>query len=651
MSVLTRVVLTTAPTALTPQVIGPTRIDLSWSSVLGAASYRVYRGGVLVDSTTGLTSSSTGLTPSTLYSFRVASVGADGQEGPQGTQVSASTTAAADTTAPTAPVLGTPTQSGANSLIVPMTTASTDASGIASYSLERATSAAGPFTVINSAALFPYTDLGLFASTAYWYRARATDNATNVGAYSNIVTQTTTAQSSFQYYISPSGSDSNPGTASQPWAITALNTKRSTYAGTSVGLMDGTYNIRSILLAAGPTGGDYDNPALDIAGGTSGSPTIIKAVNARQAVITAKSGSTYGNTTAVNAMLAHTGQVNRGYVEFDGLKITGTNRWCIRVGIKNSSQSKFLGIKVRNCEFTDCNATAHFGSGINIEALEMNSCRGYEITNNYWHDSVGLSVGSADHYAAAVTWDSDSGLWEYNTSKSSGGGFFAKADGQYGCTLRYNYLDQTGLSQSSAIQDFNGFNGSAATTTDIHHNVLIGDLCRWGTDVSSNVPASADQNRLWNNVLISTEGGASRGGIIKTVAGRLRLFNNIIVDQASGDHGMFSVNIDAAAVFDRNLYYSTTASYQWQTYASASATSPTGYASFAAWKTATGYDANSPTPADPLFVPSGTDALRYQLQGSSPAKNIGLTNGNSGSTCDAGAWSNSPPSRIGCDFA
>jgi hypothetical protein len=194
-SVLTRVVLTTAPTTLTPQVIGPTRIDLSWPAVLGAASYRVYRGGVLVDSPIGLTSSSTGLTPSTLYSFRVSSVGVDGQEGPQGPQASANTTAAADTTAPTAPVLGTPTQSGSNTLIVPMTTASSDASGIASYALERATAAIGPFTLINSAALFPYTDLGLSPSTAYWYRARATDNASNVGAYSNVVTQTTITQS------------------------------------------------------------------------------------------------------------------------------------------------------------------------------------------------------------------------------------------------------------------------------------------------------------------------------------------------------------------------------------------------------------------------------------------------------------------------
>src|SRR5881394_1643565 len=61
------------------------------------------------------------------------------------------------------------------------------------------------------------------------------------------------AQTSFDYYIGPNGSDSNPGTLSQPWALSALNTKRSTYAGKVVGLLDGTYAIQT-LLGAQPTG-------------------------------------------------------------------------------------------------------------------------------------------------------------------------------------------------------------------------------------------------------------------------------------------------------------------------------------------------------------------------------------------------------------
>lgn len=72
-----------------------------------------------------------------------------------------------------------------------MTTPATDLVAVASYALERATSAAGTYTVLSSAATFPYSDSGLTASTAYYYRARATDTSGNVGNYSAIVSQTT----------------------------------------------------------------------------------------------------------------------------------------------------------------------------------------------------------------------------------------------------------------------------------------------------------------------------------------------------------------------------------------------------------------------------------------------------------------------------
>lgn len=458
------------------------------------------------------------------------------------------------------------------------------------------------------------------------------------------------------YFIGTAGNDSADGRASsRPWTIDALNSKRSTYSGRVVGLLNGTYNIRTQLLAAAPDSGFFDVPAFDIAGGTPGAPTIIKAANARQAIITAKSGSNYGNFNAGNAMIGHTGQVHRGYVEIDGLKITGSNRWGIRIGIKNGSQSKFLGVAIRNNEFFDFNGATFIVTGVNFEALEMNSVSGHQVINNYYHNSQGVTAGSAGHFAASVQWDSDSGVYEYNTSKNSGGAFFAKSDGQWGNTLRYNYIDLTGLSGGAAIQDFNGYNGSAATTTDIHHNILIAEIARWGVDVSSDSPASADQVKFWNNVVISRNsgGGAFRGIYIKALAGRLRCYNNIVQDECGGDHGMMAMNTDIDGLIDRNLYYSTTASYRFISYPAPTNTTQTSYSSVNAWKSGmgAGVDTNSPASALPQFLGGGADALFYQLAGSSPAKSVGLTNGDSGSACDLGAFGNSPPARIGCDFA
>src|SRR6266404_4313809 len=89
--------------------------------------------------------------------------------------------------------------------------------------------------------------------------------------------RTASAQStSYDFYISPTGSDSNPGTQASPWSITAINSKWTTYAGKSVGILPGTYNVYSLCQA-----GSYNQPALSVNGGTSGSPTLIQSTTPR----------------------------------------------------------------------------------------------------------------------------------------------------------------------------------------------------------------------------------------------------------------------------------------------------------------------------------------------------------------------------------
>ena len=94
------------------------------------------------------------------------------------------------------------------------------------------------------------------------------------------------AAGSFDFYISPSGSDSNPGTQSSPWAITSLRDSsgnNSKIAGKRVGLLPGTYNVAS--LASGSDSGDYQRPVLHIPAGASGSPTVVQSVTPRAAII------------------------------------------------------------------------------------------------------------------------------------------------------------------------------------------------------------------------------------------------------------------------------------------------------------------------------------------------------------------------------
>ena len=80
-----------APSNLTATVVSTTQIDLSWSAVSEAVSYKVYRAGVLIASPTTTSYSDTGLSPETAYSYTVSAVNSLGGESFQSSAVSANT--------------------------------------------------------------------------------------------------------------------------------------------------------------------------------------------------------------------------------------------------------------------------------------------------------------------------------------------------------------------------------------------------------------------------------------------------------------------------------------------------------------------------------------------------------------------------------
>ncbi|MEV7140136.1 chitinase [Streptomyces tauricus] len=68
-----------APTAVTVGTVTSTAVGLSWPAVPGATGYAVYRNGTKVQTPTGTSTTVTGLTPSTAYSFQVTAVNAAGE--------------------------------------------------------------------------------------------------------------------------------------------------------------------------------------------------------------------------------------------------------------------------------------------------------------------------------------------------------------------------------------------------------------------------------------------------------------------------------------------------------------------------------------------------------------------------------------------
>lgn len=84
-----------APTGLTAIAVSSTRIDLQWSAVTdpesGIRTYRVYRDGSLVDSSTTTTLADSGLVPGGTYTYEVAAVNGAGMEGARSDPASATT--------------------------------------------------------------------------------------------------------------------------------------------------------------------------------------------------------------------------------------------------------------------------------------------------------------------------------------------------------------------------------------------------------------------------------------------------------------------------------------------------------------------------------------------------------------------------------
>ncbi len=191
----------TAPAGLTATAVSPTQVDLAWTAStdnVGVTGYRVERctGATCtvftqVGTPTTTTFNDTGRTPATAYRYRVRAVDAAGNFSAYSTIASATTPAAPDTTAPTAPAGLTATAVSPTQVDLAWT-ASTDNVGVTGYRVERCTGATCTvFTQVGTPTTTTFNDTGRTPATAYRYRVRAVDAAGNFSAYSTIAPATT----------------------------------------------------------------------------------------------------------------------------------------------------------------------------------------------------------------------------------------------------------------------------------------------------------------------------------------------------------------------------------------------------------------------------------------------------------------------------
>jgi hypothetical protein len=466
----------------------------------------------------------------------------------------------------------------------------------------------------------------------------------------------------FDFYISPTGSDSNPGTLASPWSITAINTQWNAYAGKAVGILPGTYNVYSLCQA-----GSFNQPALAVNGGTAASPTRIQATVPRAAILTAANPSGGGYPTVACGIIGQ-GQYakqppNLGNVVIDGLYLTRSYQYGFAFYLAGPSgvsggagtEGGATGLEVRNCEVFDIGGSVNN----NVAALYLQGYTGAWIHNNLLHNvQPAANGGNPDDVAGIFSYYCYSNIYEYNTVYDCNNAIFDKYYPNGNHTWRYNYLESNGLYPQNCVHGGSGgrLTGDALT---VHNNVMLCPNAN-GWDASLSNSQSSQSLVFYNNTLIFGSGSTGifypAGG---TAAAIVTNYNNVyhLNGGSLGYGGILQLVANTLKLSDYNLYgasgnYLTTAP---------NAGAPTSYYTLSQGQSTLGLDQHSvsanPTFVSPTFSATSLNPAGWALAPGSAGSASGPSGGRvggvvGGAACDMGAWGGAPaPSQIGCSFA
>src|SRR5271157_2578657 len=119
------------------------------------------------------------------------------------------------------------------------------------YHVKRGQTAGGPYALLASTSTASYTDTSVSSGSTYYYVVSAYNSAGESGNSNEV--SATFVHSPMTYYVSPTGSDSSPGTESQPFA-TVQNGVNQLLAGDTLILRAGNYHESVTVPRSGSAG-------------------------------------------------------------------------------------------------------------------------------------------------------------------------------------------------------------------------------------------------------------------------------------------------------------------------------------------------------------------------------------------------------------
>jgi len=191
-----------APSSLSSSSVTTSSVALSWSGStdnVGVTGYKVYRGSANISTVTGTSTTVTGLSSGTSYSFHVTAVDAAANESASSNTVNV-TTLTPDTQAPSVPT-GLSSSNVTQTSLTLSWSASSDNVGVTGYDVYQGAS------LIKSVTGTSTSISGLSANTTYSFKVRAKDAAGNTSAQSSGLSVTTLAQA--VTYCTTGGNNTN----------------------------------------------------------------------------------------------------------------------------------------------------------------------------------------------------------------------------------------------------------------------------------------------------------------------------------------------------------------------------------------------------------------------------------------------------------
>jgi hypothetical protein len=442
----------------------------------------------------------------------------------------------------------------------------------------------------------------------------------------------------FDFYISPTGSDSNPGTLASPWALTSCapsNANNSKMGGKRTGFLPGTYVVNTNTLPGPVSGGvgDYANNLMAIPGGTSGAQTYWGTSDAsgNYSAQTATFTTSGVNLSPVCGLIGENSQGGgKGYWTVDGFIIDGGGmtggghfvQGYYSGGIYNgSTPGAGPGIIIQNCEMRNM---LNGQGGNNDGFVFFEGASGVIVQNNYFH-TLQKPAQAEPHMHCIEEYGCYGNQYLYNTfmNISNGATAVESKTGGAATTVAYNYFYNIEPGSYGVIMGFDGAEGSPnspSTPYSIHHNIFDSSAQTKSVDVNN---SDAQGINWYNNTIYNSPSAqfAATGA-----SAPVQHYNNIWATST----GSTSLNFTAGSltVCDYNCY------------ATASAAG------------ASGFDTHS-IKSNPTFsatIIPGNGPNQFQLASGSPCAGAGRAGGvSTGAAVNMGAW-DGKVTQIGCSF-